>query len=289
MMCQYKKMDICSNTLEESAMERRIAIALHDVTVAYDHDGKVRRVLQRIDLEIAVGETIALLGGNGSGKSTLLQVIAGLAGLSRGTVVRRDEASIVPIVFQNPDAQIVGETVYEDICFGLENMAVLPEQMKERAREALAAVGLGGYEDVPIVQLSGGQKQLVCIASAIAMRTPLIVLDEPTAMLDPASKSLMLQLLEQLKREGKTVVWATQSLDEVGYADRVAVLREGMIAFMGSPEEFFYGPNPPCIELGFRIPYAIALISELQARGLLLDSKPVRVDDCMEAVSRLCR
>ena len=182
------KMGNCSSFyLEEAAMVRSVELALRDVTVAYEHNGEVRRVLQRIDLEIAVGETIVLVGGNGSGKSTLLQVIAGLTGLSRGTVARRDEASIIPIVFQNPDAQIVGETVYEDICFGLENIAVPPEQMQERAREALAAVGLSGYEDVPVVQLSGGQKQLVCIASAIAMRTPMIVFDEPTAMLDPAS------------------------------------------------------------------------------------------------------
>jgi ABC-type cobalt transport system, ATPase component len=269
-------------------MERPIALALHDVTVAYDLGGEVRRVLQRIDLEIAVGETIAVLGGNGSGKSTLLQVIAGLTGLSCGSVQRQEEVSVVPIVFQNPDAQIVGETVYEDICFGLENLAVPPDQMKVRAREALASVGLSGYEDVPIVQLSGGQKQLVCIASAIAMRTPLIVFDEPTAMLDPDSRSRVLQILEQLKHQGQTVVWATQSLDEVGYADRVVVLRGGELSYVGSPTDFFYGAHPPCIELGFRIPYAISLIHELQARGLLTDIRPVRVDECLEAVRRLC-
>jgi energy-coupling factor transporter ATP-binding protein EcfA2 len=270
-------------------MERPIALTLQDVTVAYEHDGEVRRVLRGIDLDIAVGETIVLLGGNGSGKSTLLQVIAGLTGLSRGSITRRDEASIVPIVFQNPDAQIVGETVYEDICFGLENLAVPAEQMESRAKDALAAVGLSGYENVPIIQLSGGQKQLVCIASAIALQSPLLVFDEPTAMLDPSSRAHVLQILEQLKREGKTVVWSTQSLDEAGYADRVIVLREGMIAFTGTPEQFFYGEFPPCVELGFRMPYAIAVIHELQRRGLLTDSRPVREDECMEAVSRLCQ
>jgi len=299
-------------------VEHLISVALRDASVAFIHDEEIRPVLRRIDLEIGSGQLVALLGRNGSGKSTLLRVFAGLLPLSRGSI-ERVEDSPIPIVFQNPDAQIVGETVLEDICFGLENIAIPTEQMAERASKALAAVGLAGFEDRPIISLSGGQKQLVCIASAIAMNPPVIIMDEPTAMLDPISKRQVMAIAEQLQREGKTVIWATHSMDEVGLADRVIVLASGSLVFDGSPEQFFYGVDDlideaedvgelgpeavataarkssdarltsPCRRLGFHPPYAVEAVQSLHARGMMLDRQPVRVEDCLEAVDQLCR
>lgn len=272
------------------------SIALRDVTVAFIQEDGVRPVLQHIDLEIASGQFVAVLGSNGSGKSTLLRVAAGLLPVSRGTVERLDDSPI-PIIFQNPDAQIVGETVIEDIRFGLENLAVPAEQMEERVSRALESVGLAGYEARAIDKLSGGQKQLVCVASAMAMQPSVLVMDEPTAMLDTTSKQRLIAIAKQWKREGKTVLWSTHMMDEVGLADRVIVLASGRIVFDGTAEDFFYGDDEndgggvgsPCDRFGFRPPYAVELVRSLRRRGLLHDCKPVLVEDCMEAVSRLCR
>lgn len=275
-------------------MERPVYISLQDVAVAYAREGEIRPVLQHIDIQIGHQEMIAVLGSNGSGKSTLLQVIAGLLPVSYGTV-ERAETGIVPIVFQNPDAQIVGETVLEDICFGLENIAVPADQIHLRARRALAAVGLEGFEERPIEQLSGGQKQLVCIASAIAMDPAIFILDEPTAMLDSEAKKQVMQILQRLHRDGKTVIWATQSMDEVGYASRVLALQSGQLVFAGEPVEFFYGgmdednDKTPCRALGYHPPYEIEVVQQLHHRGLLLEEKPVGIEACIEAVNRVCR
>lgn len=271
-------------------MNRPIQIALQDATVAFNQDGKVRSVLRDIDIQIPQGQAVGLVGRNGSGKSTLLRVIAGLLPLSRGTISRFDDSHI-PVVFQNPDAQIVGQTVIEDICFGLENMAVPSEEMEERARAALLSVGLGGYEKMPVERLSGGQKQLLCIASALAMQPSVIVLDEPTAMLDPGSKKRVMLIMEKLIQEGKTVIWATQAMEELALAERIIALDEGRIVYDDTPVQFFYGTdkNIPCCKLGFQLPYGIELIHELRRSGLPTGANPVREEDCLEVVSLLCR
>ncbi len=280
------------------ASEMPIMFSLHDVTVAYKQgEGHIQKVLNEIHLQFASGEAVAIVGGNGSGKSTLLRVLAGLTPTSRGTVVRA-EMPVVPIVFQNPDAQFVGETVYEDICFGLENIAVPREQMPERVARALAEVGLAGYEQRSVEQLSGGQKQLVCIAAALALESSVLLLDEPTAMLDPLAKEQVLSVLQRQKRLGTTIIWATQAMDEAGFADRIIALADGQVKFDDAPEVFFYDRSDgksdgkrqvPCERLGFRLPYAIQLFHQLHNRGILTDQRPVRTEACLEAVSEICR
>lgn len=278
-------------------MERLQSVVLQDVTVAYRQDDGIRIVLRDINLSLPEGRMTALIGGNGSGKSTLLKVIAGILPPSRGKVQRLSQPQdLVPVVFQNPDAQIVGQTVWEDVCFGLENTAVPPEEIKERADRALAAVGLAGFGDVPVSRLSGGQKQLLCIASVIAMQPSLLIFDEPTAMLDPAAKEQVLQVMNRLRQEGKTILWATQGIDEIGLADQVVALDDGEIVFMGTPEDFFYGREEdgdregiPCHTLGFRLPYSIEVIHELKRSGRLHGLRPVTAEQCMEAVSGLWR
>lgn len=270
-------------------MNPKISIALRDASVAYIVDGQLRPVLLDIELEIPAGQFVVILGDNGSGKSTLLRAMAGLLPLSRGTVERMDDRPI-PVVYQNPDAQIVGETVMEDVCFGLENLAVPTEQMAPRANEALAAVGLAGSGDRFISSLSGGQKQLVCIASAIVMNPSVIIMDEPTAMLDPTSKGNVISIVQKLNESGKTVVWATHGMDEVSLADRVIVLSAGRVVFDDTPEKFFYGDgkgDSPCESLGFVPPYPIRVIQGLHRKGLSKGQYPVSMSGCLEVVSRL--
>ncbi|MEF3305039.1 ABC transporter ATP-binding protein, partial [Paenibacillus sp. GYB003] len=190
---------------------------LKDADVALQTGNGSETVLRRLNLRIDEGECVAVVGRNGSGKSTLLRALAGLAEVAGGET----EQACGPhkparIVFQNPDAQIVGETVYEDISFGLENMAVAPEAMPSRVRSALDAVGLDVPPDRPVEHLSGGQKQLLCIAGAIATGARALLLDEPTSMLDPEAKADVLRVIRRLREDGATVVWTTQALDELG-------------------------------------------------------------------------
>ncbi|MDF2716640.1 MAG: hypothetical protein K0R28_3565, partial [Paenibacillus sp.] len=163
---------------------------LKDADVALQAPDSSATVLRRLTLRIDEGEFVAVVGRNGSGKSTLLRALGGFAQVTHGEIIAdRETMRSVRTVFQNPDAQIVGETVFEDVSFGLENMAVPSGEMQGRVREALALVGLNVSEDEPVEHLSGGQKQMLCMAGAIVTGASILLLDEPTAMLDPASKS----------------------------------------------------------------------------------------------------
>lgn len=252
-------------------------------------------VLRRLNIRIDEGEFVAVVGRNGSGKSTLLRVLGGLAPVTRGKLQADPEMKrLVRTVLQNPDAQIVGETVFEDVAFGLENIAAAPEDMPERVRAALSLVGLNVRGDEPVDHLSGGQKQLLCIAGAIVTGTRLLLLDEPAAMLDPVSKSAVLGVAERLHKSGATIVWATQAMDEVGFAGRVIALAAGEVAFDGTPERFFYGDGDdaascPCLALGFRLPYAIETAHRLLKAGFAASERPVRNEQLLKAVTGLCR
>jgi energy-coupling factor transport system ATP-binding protein len=210
----------------------------------------------------------------------------------------QDEELLVRMVFQNPDAQLVGETVYEDIGFGLENRAVPPQQMPERVRSALAAVGLDVPPDRPVESLSGGQKQLLCIAAALATGAQVLLLDEPTSMLDPEAKRDVLRVMGKLHREGATIVWTTQAMDEIGTAERVIALQDGGVAFDGTPERFLYGDGAgsdggetgavvacPCLKVGLRLPYAVQVAQRLLRSGIMLSARPVDNGGLLKAVT----
>lgn len=271
-------------------------IILEQANVQYETAGGVKVVLKDVDLDIRAGQFIAVVGRNGSGKSTLLRVLCGLGEATGGRRKLSPETEgAIRIVFQNPDAQLVGETVFEEICFGLENIGVPTERMPELAAHALRSAGLTVSEHTPVDRLSGGQKQLLCLAAALVMNPKVLLLDEPASMLDPASKANLLKRAAELHRQGVTVVWSTQSMDEIGIADRVIMLDEGIVTFDGTPEHFFYGKAGcdgvpvPCLQLGLRLPYAVEVIHELLRAGVTVQARPVTDDQALEAVLEACR
>jgi energy-coupling factor transport system ATP-binding protein len=260
-------------------------LILSGVTVAFRTPEGIHKALDEVDLKIRQGEWVALIGHNGSGKSTLAKVLSGLCPVSRGEV--EQSGSNVQMVFQHPEAQIVGETVYEDICFGLENRAVDPEEMPERARFALEKVGLSHLLHRPVTELSGGQKQLLSIAGCLAMEAETLVFDECTAMLDPASREMVLSVAKELHRQGKTLIWITQWMEELAHADRVVALERGRVAYDGEARTFFY--EGVCERLGFVPTYAVQVAQRLREKGVELSARPLTPEELSEAVSDVCR
>lgn len=269
---------------------------LRQADIALPVRDPVAPVLKQLTLDIAEGEFLAVVGGNGSGKSTLLRALAGFADIVGGQLESEAaKARGYRFVFQHPDAQLIGETVFEDMAFGLETIGVPEEEMEPRIQAALRAVGLSVSLDRPVERLSGGQKQLLCIAGALAARVRILLLDEPAAMLDPLSRLAVQQAARQLHRDGGTIVWVTQDMEEVVPADRVVVLRDGGIAYDGTPEHFLYGDEDPtddvrlgvspCERLGFRLPYAAAVGRRLLAAGYPLRGKPLSEDELRKSVT----
>ncbi|WP_067934736.1 ATP-binding cassette domain-containing protein [Alicyclobacillus kakegawensis] len=196
--------------------------------------------------------------------------------------------SLVQLIGQNPDAQLVGETVAEDVAFGLENLALPPREVARRTRAAIGQVGLAGLEDRPISTLSGGQKQLVAVAGALAVKPRVLIFDEATSMLDPSSRRNILTVVRRLRQAGVTVVWVTQWLDELALADAVLALRDGEAVYHGSPQGFFYGDGAIgdaaaswCQRLDLTPPPAVAVALRLRAAGW-----PIGQPLCAEALMR---
>jgi len=207
-----------------------------------------------VDLSLGEGETVCLVGPNGSGKSTLLRIIAGLLSPSEGaillngrTATREELRGLVGYVFQNPENQIVGSTVIEDVVFGLENLGIPRKEMLRRAKKALECVRLHGLENRAPGTLSGGQKQRLALASILAMEPRFLALDEPTSMIDLKGKNEVLLVLEELRRSGHGIVLATHDPGEMSLCDRIVLLDEGeMVASIEGPgpwvklyDEFF--------------------------------------------------
>ena len=208
-------------------------------------------VFKNFNLSIEPGSFVAILGHNGSGKSTIAKLTNGILFPTEGTVTvdgiptKEDDSiyevrRIVGMVFQNPDNQIVSSIVEEDVAFGVENLGISPEECRVRVDEALKTVGMYEYKDHSPSRLSGGQKQRVAVAGIIAMKPKCIVLDEPTAMLDPSGRKEVLQTVTKLNREeGITIVLITHYMDEAVQADRVVVVDDGEIKLDGTPREVF--------------------------------------------------
>lgn len=249
-----------------------------------DEEGNVEGITRAVDdvsLDMKQGEFIAILGHNGSGKSTLAKHINAILYPTEGTVWvdgmdTCDEQQIWNIrqtagmVFQNPDNQIIGQVVEEDVGFGPENMGVPTAEIWERVEESLRAVGMYEYRKFSPNKLSGGQKQRVSIAGVLAMHPKCIVLDEPTAMLDPNGRKEVIRAVRGLNDvEGVTVILITHYMEEIIHADRVFVMDKGKVVMEGMPRSIF-SQVEKLKELRLDVPQVTLLAYELQKRGLAL-------------------
>ncbi|MDI3524397.1 ATP-binding cassette domain-containing protein [Kosmotoga sp.] len=210
-----------------------ILLELEDIS--YEINGK--KVLNGIDLRIFKGEFFGILGSNGSGKTTLLRLVLDLIKSTKGEVRKANTVDIIGYIFQNPDNQIVGSSVEEDIIFGLENLGLTVEEIKTRVDETLKTMGLEDLRDVDTISLSGGQKQLLCIASIVAMRPEVILMDEPYSMLGRGERRKVKPVVEGLINKGTAIVMASTRLEELCNCHRVALLESGRLVFLGPPEE----------------------------------------------------
>lgn len=252
-------------------------------------------VLDEISLSIERGSFTAVLGHNGSGKSTMAKLLNGLNKPSSGTVTvngmdtadEKHEFEVrktVGLVFQNPDNQIVASIVEEDVAFGPENLGVEPKEIRNRVDEALKSVGMYEYRTHAPFKLSGGQKQRIAIAGILAMQPECIVLDEPTAMLDPRGRSEVIETIQRLNREkGMTIVLITHYMDEAALADRVVVMDGGKVILDGTPMEVF-GHVAELKSVGPDVPQPTELATLLKADGVDIDTDVLDVDQCVEAL-----
>jgi energy-coupling factor transport system ATP-binding protein len=253
-------------------------------------------IIREVSLSIHNGEWISLLGRNGSGKSTLAKVAAGfrIAGTA-GQVIRSIQTAAqgkpIPIVMQQPEAAMIGATPWEDVVLLLEQNELPSAVISYEAERALQRVGLGERMYQPIETLSGGQKQLVAIAGCLAMRSPLLVLDEVTAMLDPEASNDVLAQVRSLHQNGVTIIWITQKLEELQGGDRIIAMNEGSVVFDGAADAWFArssqgAKDSLCEELGFEAPYAAQVAWELEEQGVKLHPFPFTAGMLAEAVSR---
>lgn len=260
----------------------------------------VKQVLKGVSLDILRGGFTAILGHNGSGKSTIAKHMNAILLPCGGTVWvdgidTRDEEKLfdirsrVGMVFQNPDNQIVATIVEEDVAFALENMGVPPDEMRERVDDALKSVGMYEYREHSPHQLSGGQKQRVAIAGIIAMRPECIVLDEPTAMLDPKGRKEVLKTIRKLNAKfGITIILITHYMEEAALADRIVVMDNGEIIMDGVPRDVF--SNVELMKrVGLDVPQVTELMYLLGKSGLPSDTHIIDEDECAEALLELLK
>ena len=263
--------------------------------VRRDEEGNVEgftTAVDKVDLDVQPGEFIAILGHNGSGKSTLAKHINAILNPTEGSVWvdgmdTSEEGHIWDIrqragmVFQNPDNQIIGQVVEEDVGFGPENMGVPTKEIWERVEESLKAVGMYEYRRHSPNKLSGGQKQRVSIAGVLAMHPKCIVLDEPTAMLDPKGRREVIRAVRALNEvEGITVVLITHYMEETIHADRVFVMDSGKIAMEGTPRQVFSQ-----VELRLDVPQVTLLAHELRKKGIGLPEGILTVEELADALA----
>lgn len=258
----------------------------------------ITRAVDEVDLDIERGDFIAILGHNGSGKSTLAKHLNAILYPTEGTlfVDGKDTSDLenmwdirqtTGMVFQNPDNQIIGTVVEEDVGFGPENMGVPTNEIWARVEESLKAVGMYSYRKHSPNKLSGGQKQRVAIAGVVAMHPKCIVLDEPTAMLDPAGRKEVIRAIRALNDVEKiTVILITHYMEEVIYANKVFVMDEGKIVMQGTPREIFSKVKElKKIRLG--VPQATLLAYELKKEGIPLPDGILSAEELVEALCRL--
>ena len=259
---------------------------------------EVKRAIDNMDVDIKKGDFVAILGHNGSGKSTFAKQINGILMPTGGTVLvsgmdTRDEDHIWDIrktagmVFQNPDNQIIGNVVEEDVGFGPENLGVPTDEIWKRVDESLEAVGMTAYRLQSPNKLSGGQKQRVAIAGVMAMKPQCIILDEPTAMLDPNGRREVIRTVRQLNEsQGVTVLLITHYMEEATWADRIIVMDDGKIVMDGKPREIFSRVRE-LKECGLDVPQATELAFELKEAGRPLPDGILSREELAEELERV--
>lgn len=279
-------------------------IEARNITFSYineleeNEDIKKTTVFKNLNFSVEKGEFVAVLGHNGSGKSTLVKCFNGINIPEDGDVFvngynTRDDEHLLDIrqsvgmVFQNPDNQIVATIVEEDVAFALENMGVEPSEIRRRVDDALKTVGMYEYREHAPHKLSGGQKQRVAIAGIIAMRPDCILLDEPTAMLDPNGRREVLKTIKMLnKKFGVTIVLITHYMDEAAQAERIVVMDSGEIVMNDTPKKVFARVDE-LKSIGLDVPQVTELTHMLIDEGFDLDSEIITEDECVEAVFNL--
>ena len=280
-------------------MENIIEIkGLHFAYESDDEEKKPVEVLKGIDLDIKQGEFVAVLGHNGCGKSTLAKHLNAILLPTEGTVTvagidTKDEEKLFDLrqragmVFQNPDNQIVSSVVEEDVAFALENLGVPYDEMRKRVDDSLKAVGMYDYRLHSPSQLSGGQKQRVAIAGVIAMQPKCIILDEPTAMLDPQGRKEVLATIHRMNREqGITIVLITHYMDEAADCDRVVVMDKGLVGLDNTPEKVFSQVDK-LKSIGLDVPQVTELAWELKKAGCDISPEIISEEECVAAIEKL--
>lgn len=281
-------------------------IEARNITFSYineleeNEDIKKTTVFKNLNFSVEKGEFVAVLGHNGSGKSTLVKCFNGINIPEEGDVIvngfnTRDDEHLLDIrqsvgmVFQNPDNQIVATIVEEDVAFALENMGVEPSEIRRRVDDALKTVGMYEYREHAPHKLSGGQKQRVAIAGIIAMRPDCILLDEPTAMLDPNGRREVLKTIKMLnKKFGVTIVLITHYMDEAAQAERIVVMDSGEIVMNDTPKKVFAKVDE-LKSIGLDVPQVTELTHMLIDEGFDLDSEIITEDECVEALEKIIK
>ena len=273
---------------------------VYEYTKETEEENKVEvfRALDGVSLDVQAGQFIAVLGHNGSGKSTFAKQLNALLLPTEGTVWidgmdTKAEEKLLEIrqtagmVFQNPDNQIIGSIVEEDVGFGPENLGVPTEEIWERVNQSLEAVGMTKHRNQSPNKLSGGQKQRVAIAGVLAMRPRCIVLDEPTAMLDPRGRKEVIKTVQALNREeGMTIILITHYMEEVIEADRIFVMDDGKVVMEGTPKEVF-SQVEKLKALRLDVPQITELSWELKKRGLPLPDGILSVEEFTDEIERI--
>ena len=270
-------------------------IEIKNVTYTYTEDEILHTAVKDISLIIERGSFTVILGHNGSGKSTLAKMMNGLNKPTVGDVFvnginTKDEETelevkkTVGMVFQNPDNQLIASIVEEDVAFGPENLGISPAEIRERVDEALKSVGMYEFRESTPHRLSGGQKQRIAIAGIIAMKPECLVLDEPTAMLDPKGRSEIINTLLKLNREnGITVVLITHYMEEAENADRVIVMNDGEIIDDGTPKEIFKNVEK-LKQVGLDVPQATELLYELSKNGFQVKTNIISIEEAAKEI-----
>lgn len=282
--------------MESNGSDKDILFDIRNVSHTFEtEEGKSFEALKNITAQIRKGGFTAIIGTNGSGKSTLARHLNALLLPTEGELLvdgmnTSDESAVwkirqkVGMVFQNPDNQLVAAIVEEDVAFGPENLGVPPEEIRERVEQALEKVGMTAYRGQAPSMLSGGQKQRIAIAGVLAMQPDCIVLDEPTAMLDPKGRAEVMATIHELnEKEGITIVLITHFMEEAVTADRVMVIDRGVLQMDGTAREVFSQADK-LTEIGLDVPVATDLSRRLRKAGMAVSENCMTDEELGEAI-----